>query len=212
MQKLIIFDCDGVLVDSEPLSNRVIAEQMNELGIEMDTQKAIQLFAGGSLQRVADYVKDQTGQNAPNDFEDIYRQRSYALFEKELQAVSGISKVLEEMDYQKCVASNGPLPKMKLNLKITGLLHFFENRMFSAYEIGRWKPDPALFLHAAETMGFTPADCIVVEDSIHGVEAAKAAGMQVLAYAAHDHQDKLKNSGIRSFHFMFDLLDLLNDL
>lgn len=202
---LIIFDCDGVLVDSEPLSNRVIAEQMNELGIDMTTSKAIQLFAGGSLQRVFDYVAKATGKPAPQGMEEEYRDRSYALFKKELKAVAGIKSVLETLPYSKCVASNGPIPKMTLNLELTGLLPFFANRMFSAYEVGHWKPDPRLFLHAAEVMGFSPEHCIVVEDSAHGVHAAATAGMSVLGYAGRASGGKLAKAGAQIFEDMADL-------
>ncbi len=209
MPKLIIFDCDGVLVDSEPLSNRVIAEFMTEIGIPMTTEEAIQLFAGGSLQRVNDFILSKTGQPAPDGIEDIYRERSYALFQKELQPIEGIQEALETINFERCVASNGPLHKMKLNLKITGLSAYFGEDLFSAYEVGFWKPDPRLFLHAAEKMGYPPDKCIVIEDSIHGIQAARSAGMQVLGYSRSEYGHQLENNGVFTFHAMSELAEIL---
>lgn len=207
--KLIIFDCDGVLVDSEPLSNRTIANQMRELGIAMTEEQAIQLFAGGSLKNVADYIKEVTGKEAPLDMEEIYRERSYDLFRQELQAVPGIKTLLEQIPNLKCVASNGPLEKMRLNLQLTELTHFFEENLFSAYEIGHWKPDPQLFLHAAQAMGFEARDCIVIEDSHHGIHAAKAAGMQVYGFAGRTPREKLESAGAEIFEEMAQLAGIL---
>jgi len=207
--KLIIFDCDGVLVDSEPLSNRTIAEQMQDLGIPMTETEAIRLFAGGSLANVADYVKERIGKEIPEDFEEVYRTRSYELFRKELQAVPGIKEILEDLPNARCVASNGPIPKMELNLGLTGLMHFFDGNLFSAYEVGHWKPDPRLFLHAAQTMGFEAKNCIVIEDSDHGIHAAKAAGMQVFGYAGRTPREKLTNAGAEVFEDMRELKELL---
>ncbi len=203
---LIIFDCDGVLVDSEPLSNRIIAQQMCELGINMTTEEAIHLFAGSSLQNVINHVNKITGKPAPDTMEAEYRRRSYALFQKELQAVPGIRKALEELPFQKCVASNGPLPKMNLNLTITELLAFFNQKLYSAYEVGHWKPDPRLFLHAAQDMGYRPDQCIVIEDSAHGIHAARAAGMKVLGYAGRTEREKLERAGAVIFKDMNRLL------
>lgn len=211
MPRLIIFDCDGVLVDSEPLSNRVIAEIMTETGIPMTTDEAIQLFAGGSLQRVSDFVLAKTGMPLRNGLEAAYRERSYALFQKELQPIPGVRDVLENIAFAKCVASNGPLYKMKLNLEITGLSAYFGEHLFSAYEVGYWKPDPRLFLHAAEKMGYPPDKCIVIEDSVHGVQAARSAGMNVLGFSQSDHNGKLKTEGIPTFHSMAELTAILND-
>jgi len=212
MPKLIIFDCDGVLVDSEPLSNRVIAGIMTEIGISMTTEEAIQQFAGGSLQRVNDFVISRTGAELPGGLEDVYRERSYALFQKELQPIPGIEKALQTIDFQRCVASNGPLHKMKLNLKLTGLSSYFGDDLFSAYEIGFWKPDPKLFLHAAEKMGYPPDKCVVIEDSLHGIHAAKSAGMRVLGFSNSEYGHKLEAEGVPTFHSMDELSEILKDL
>lgn len=211
MSKLIIFDCDGVLVDSEPLSNQVIAEILCEIGIPMTTKEAISLFAGGSLKRVSDFVFSKTGQALSPEYVAIYRQRSFALFREALQPIPGVREAIENIPFSKCVASNGPLQKMQLNLGITGLAGYFGEYLFSAYEVGYWKPDPRLFLHAAEKMGFRPSDCIVIEDSIHGVRAAKSAGIKVLGFSNPAHEDQLKSEDIPLFHTMTDLADILNE-
>lgn len=210
--KLIIFDCDGVLVDSEPLSNQTIAEQMQELGIEMTPEEAIHLFAGTSLKNVSNHIKTITGKDAPSNLEEVYRLRSYELFRKELQAVPGIKSLLEQIPNKKCVASNGPMEKMILNLQLTQLHHFFEKNLFSAYDVGYWKPDPHLFLHAAKSMGFEAGDCIVIEDSHHGIQAAKSAGMQVYGFAGRTPREKLENTGARVFEDMSQLPGLLGFL
>ena len=212
MPKLIIFDCDGVLVDSEPLSNRVIAGIMTEIGIPMTTEEAIQLFAGGSMQRVNEFVLSKKGHPVPPDLEDVYRERSYALFQQELQPVQGVRDALDSIDFTRCVASNGPLYKMKLNLSITGLSDYFGDDLFSAYEVGYWKPDPRLFLHAAEEMGYPPDKCVVIEDSVHGIQAAKAAGMRVLGFSQSEYGDKLKKEQIPTFQSMSELASILEDL
>ena len=144
------------------------------------------------------------------NFEAIYRERSYALFKFSLQPVEGIREVLESLPNQKCVASNGPLPKMKLNLGLTGLKDFFDENLFSAYIVGHWKPDPRLFLHAAQQMGFEPRDCIVIEDSHHGVTAANAAGMEVFGYAGRTPFQKLEEAGATVFTAMQELPNLIN--
>jgi HAD superfamily hydrolase (TIGR01509 family) len=210
--KLIIFDCDGVLVDSEPLSNAVIAEQICELGIEMTTEEAIYEFAGTSLAKVRRFLEDK-GKVIPLSFEEEYRRRSYSLFRETLQPVPGIREAIDQLAYNKCVASNGPLEKIRLNLNLTRLVHHFDDRhLFSAYEIQRWKPDPSLYQHAAAEMGFAPEDCLVIEDSHHGVEAALAAGMRVFAYAGRMPKAKLERPGVSTFTDMRTLPELVDGL
>ena len=208
---LVIFDCDGVLVDSEAISCGVIADQATSLGHPMSVEESMELFAGGSLDQAINYVEHKIGRKVPDDFEAIYRQRTYAAFEKELQPVEGIRSVLEQITLPKCVGSNGPKYKIELNLRITNLLHFFNDDLFSAYDIQRWKPLPDLYLIAAKAMGFEPKNCLVVEDSTHGVKAAKAAGMDVLGYSRSvKKQQELKKFGAFVFDDMAQLPQLLN--
>lgn len=208
--QLVIFDCDGVLVDSEPLSCRVLAEEVSKLGYAMDTPAAIRAFAGGSFQRVLDFIQLQTNRPAPDDFDAIYRKRTHELFEQELVAVEGVEAVLEKLDYARCVGSNGPLHKIEFNLRKTGLDRFFhDDHLFSAYQIDTWKPDPALYLHAAQKMGVAPAHCVVVEDSVLGVQAGVAAGMRVLGYTGTKTAEQLQQAGATPFADMKDLIRLL---
>lgn len=208
--ELIIFDCDGILVDSEPLSNQVIAEEISALGIPTNTGEAINLFAGGSLQNVEDYIVEKIGKPIPYDFEKKYRKRTAELFKKELKQVEGIEDVLKKISLPMCVASNGPKEKIVLNLNITQLSGYFNGNLFSAYDINAWKPDPALYLHAGNEMNVEPASCLVIEDSLHGVQAAVSAGMKVLGYTAHIEESKMLNAGAIPFDAMSNLIPLLN--
>jgi len=210
--QLLIFDCDGVLVDSEKISSRVIAEEITKVGIPMETHEAQKLFTGGSLADVEKYIEVKLGRPIGYDFETVYRKRSFELFEQFIEPINGVEEALkniEERSIKKCVASNGPLQKMLLNLRLTNLLPFFKGQLFSAYEVNRWKPDPFLFLHAAKTMNTVPEDCLVIEDSIHGVEAAISAGMPVLGYAPDHNGHDLQKAGATVFSDMNQLFDLI---
>jgi len=135
-------------------------------------------------------------ESLPENFEAIYRKRTFEEFEKSLQPIPGIHDLLSQLNIPFCVASNAPRNKVEFNLKLTNLFPFFENKIFSAYDMKKWKPDPTLFLTAAKTMGFAPADCLVVEDSPSGVKAAVAAGMKVLGYAANEKKaERLAKEG-----------------
>jgi len=208
--QLIIFDCDGVLVDSEPLSNRVIAEEITRLGYPMTTEEAFKVFTGGSLAIVTEFIEKHIGGKVPDNLEAIYRKRSYELFEQELQPVAGIKTALKQLDMARCVGSNGPLNKINFNLKLTQLDHYFEQEhLFSAYEVKHWKPDPFLYIHAAQKMGFSPDQCLVVEDSLHGVQAAVAAEMNILGYSPHNDGKALENAGAIVFKDMHQLPSLV---
>lgn len=210
--QLIIFDCDGVLVDSEKFSSQVIAEEITKLGIPMEVLEAQNLFTGGSLADVEKYIVSKIGRPIPYDFEKVYRKRSFELFEEFLEPIPGVEEVLKNISAQaikKCVASNGPLKKMLFNLRKTKLLPYFEGHLFSAYEVNRWKPDPFLFLHAAKNMNVAPEKCLVIEDSIHGVEAAVSAGIPVLGYAPDHDGAELKGAGAIVFSAMNELPNLI---
>lgn len=206
---LIIFDCDGVLVDSEIISNRILAEQLRELEVSVSDEEVLQLFRGGSLNDARLYIEKSTGHPAPDDFEQVYRSRTFEAFKNELKPIPGVIEVLEKINHPRCVASNGPRNKIELNLKLAKLDRFFADNLFSAYDVNRWKPDPTLFLHAAKTMGHQPEDCLVIEDSAHGVMAAKRAGMSVLGFVQKGLEDELSAFGVPVFHEMHELIDLL---
>lgn len=137
--------------------------------------------------------------------EDWYRKKTYEAFQRELQPVEHIKEALNQIDVLKCVASNGPKYKMEMNLGLTGLIDFFPDSLFSAYDIQKWKPEPDLFLHAANKMGVAPTDCVVIEDSVAGVRAAVAAGMKVYGYAGETEAAKLEAVGAKIIHSMKDL-------
>jgi HAD superfamily hydrolase (TIGR01509 family) len=177
----VIFDCDGVLVDSEPLSNRALAETLTAMGVPMTTEESVRRFMGRSWATVEAYLPGELP-----GLRERYRERMFAAFAAELRAVPGVEAVLDGLDatgVPVCVASSGDPEKIGFTLGHTGLLPRFEGRIFSAVEVEHGKPAPDLFLHAAERMGWPPAETTVVEDSAPGVEAGRAAGMRVLGYA-----------------------------
>ena len=178
---LVIFDCDGVLVDSEPLSNRALSEALTACGHPIDVEETTATFMGRSLLSCEAIMRERFG--ALPDYLADYERRLRAAFEAHLRPVPGVIEALGAIDATTCVASSGPHEKMRLSLGLVGLYDRFEGRIFSASEVRKGKPAPDLFLHAARRMGFAPADCVVVEDSPPGVEAARAAGMRVLGYA-----------------------------
>jgi HAD superfamily hydrolase (TIGR01509 family) len=154
-------------------------------------------------------IEQKLGKKLPLDFVAQFRARTAAAFERELLPVEGIETALDKIDLPICVASNGPLEKIKLALRVTNLLHRFEGRIFSSYEIGSWKPAPDLFLSAAKNMGVEAASCTVVEDSILGVRAGVAAGMRVLGYTNPSEAALFEAHGAHVFHSMYQLPDLL---
>ncbi|MEE9374061.1 MAG: HAD family hydrolase [Saprospiraceae bacterium] len=179
--KLVIFDCDGVLVDSEMLSAQVIADVLETVGIKMTAEESYKTFVGGSMQKTLDYVKEQLGYVPDVDIQGEYRKLSFAAYREKLTPVEGVVNILDQLKTSVCVASNGPKYKIQLNLQITGLSKYFhDDHIFSAYDLQKWKPDPALYLNAAKVCKVHPSECIVIEDSIHGLHAAESAGMKCL--------------------------------
>lgn len=207
--KCIIFDCDGVLVDSEVLAIQTLVDMANEQGAEIDLKYALQKFKGSFLAECFRKIEEISGKSLPQDFETEYRNRSFELFKKELQPVKGVRKVLENLTIPFCTASSGPQEKIRLNLTTTGLAHFFEENIFSCYDIGKWKPDPAIFIHAAEAMGFTSEDCLVIEDTILGVRAAKSGGFDVFGFAELNENDDFTKEATEIFYNMDELLAMI---
>ncbi|MEV6423191.1 HAD family hydrolase [Streptomyces sp. NPDC051662] len=193
--ELIIFDNDGVLVDSEPLSNTILAAYLTELGHPTSYEDSLRDYMGAAVHRVHDLVKERTGQLLPADFDDTLHARVFAAFERELEPVDGVTEVLEKLagdGVPYCVASSGSHERIRVGHRKTGLSRWFEDSViFSAQDVGRGKPAPDLFLHAAERMGVAPERCAVVEDSPLGVRAARAAGMDVYAFTAMTPADQL---------------------
>jgi HAD superfamily hydrolase (TIGR01509 family) len=207
---LLIFDSDGVLVDSEELSARMLVEAAREHGpLAMELSEAVRLFRGRKMAECVDILSERLGRSLPEDFTPNFRARQAEAFRQNLKPIPGIHEALCEITMPICVASNGPREKIALALSVTGLLPFFEGRIFSSYELGTWKPDPGLYLHAAAAMKVAPADCVVVEDSVLGVRAGIAAGMRVLAYIAAGDAPEFDSPGVTRFERMAQLPGLL---
>jgi HAD superfamily hydrolase (TIGR01509 family) len=183
MRKLVIFDCDGVLVDSEPIAVRIDVEMFAEVGMTVSEQEVIERFVGRSPELLAQAVEAQLGHPPPNGWEERGERRLRQAFEAELRPVPGIEAALDLISLPVCVASSSPPERLRFKLELTGLYDRFAGRIFSASEVANGKPAPDLFLYAAAQMRTAPKNCVVVEDSRYGVQAARAAGMEVLAYA-----------------------------
>ncbi len=208
---LVIFDCDGVLIDSEVLSCSCLAEIFAMHGIAMSLEEVIERFLGRGFAAVPAYFRESTGRALPESFAGDLRARQSELFSASLLPMPHVTTVLACLDRPFCLASSSDLDRIRVSLAVTRLDRFFEGRVFSAAMVARAKPAPDLFLHAAETMGVAPAHTLVVEDSINGVLAAKAAGMAVWGftggshYAGRDMAPALKAAGAgRVFHSMAD--------
>ena len=180
--ELVIFDCDGVLVDSERLAVRVESRLITSLGWALSPDDVLDRFVGRSDAFMLGEIEAALGRSVP-EWPDLYRTELFAAFDEELTAVDGVAEAIDTLDCRTCVASSGTHEKMALTLGLTGLAERFEGRIFSTTEVANGKPAPDLFLHAADRMGVAPGRCVVVEDSRSGVEAARAAGMRVLGYA-----------------------------
>lgn len=207
--KCIIFDCDGVLVDSEPIANAVLVEMANDYGANIDIEYAFKHFKGGSMQSCVDKILELIKEPLPDNFVEDYRKRSFEAFKKDVKPVEGVKHVLENLNIPFCVASSGPVEKIRFNLELTGLLPHFENRIFSCYTINKWKPDPAVFLWAADIMKFKPNDCLIIEDSLTGLKAAKNGGFDAFGYTEHDYNNELESLATRTFNDMNVLLSLI---
>lgn len=207
--KCIIFDCDGVLIDSESIAIGVLVDMANHLGANMDFKESMIDLKGKSLNSCMALISKRIGNSLPINFESDYRINTFETFRKKIQPIKGIKDVVENLDLPFCVASSGPENKIRLNLEITGLLPFFEGNIFSCYAIQKWKPEPDIFLWAAETMGFKPEECLVVEDSISGVRAAKSGGFDVFGYIEHDYNNELAGEANKTFDRMDKLIGML---
>ncbi|WP_353827993.1 HAD family hydrolase [Agromyces sp. SYSU T0242] len=184
---LVVFDCDGVLVDSERLVQRVEMQLIAELGWPITLEEVRDEHLGRSTAEVMANIERRIGRGVPDDFLRCRDEMLTESFTTELEAVPGVGDALDRLDalgYRSCIASSGSHDRMRLTLGRTGLRERFEGRIFSASEVERGKPEPDLFLHAARRMGVRPADCVVVEDSPAGVEAARRAGMRSIGFAA----------------------------
>jgi HAD superfamily hydrolase (TIGR01509 family) len=208
--ELVIFDCDGVLVDSERIAVRVEAEYLAELGWPLTEAEIVERFMGRTTEYMDEAIEARLGSRLPGDWKDQFQRRYREAFAADLQPVDGVLEALDQITIPTCVASAGSHAKLRFTLGHTGLYERFEGRIFSGYEVANGKPAPDLFLHAAARMGAEPARCAVVEDTRWGVEAARAAGMCAFGYAGGvTLPEHLEGHGTVVFEDMRDLPRLL---
>jgi HAD superfamily hydrolase (TIGR01509 family) len=187
--ELVIFDCDGVLIDSEIISARVLMAALRDLQVPVDWHYFKTHFLGRSFPKVAASIRRDFEIELPSDFETGYRATLLAAFEHELKPVEGIEEVLAELGVACCVATSSSPERAARSLAITGLNRFFGGAVFTASEVANGKPAPDLFLHAASSSGVVPEACLVIEDSVPGLHAAQSAGMRVWHFVGGSHLD-----------------------
>lgn len=185
--ELVIFDCDGVLIDSEVIAARVDAAYLAEVGFDIGVDEIMQRYVGITVGGMIDDIEARYGRKLPDDFAHNLRLRIAAAFESELQPIPGIESALQAMSGKRCVASSSLPERLRHALSFTRLLRYFDPDIFSASEVARGKPAPDLFLHAAGKMAADPRNCLVIEDSVAGVQAARAAGMSVFGFTGGSH-------------------------
>jgi len=211
---LVIFDCDGVLVNTERMASKTMSEMVTALGYPMTGPESQKRFMGRTLEDIQLQVEELIGRKLPQDWPDQVRERDLASFRAGVRAIAGIEAVLDRLDdagLPYCVGSSGKYQKMRTTLGSSGLLPRLEGKLFSAEDCARGKPAPDVFLLAASRMGHAPETCAVVEDSVPGVMAARAAGMRVFAFVedpACDREAMTAAGGIL-FEDMAELPDLL---
>jgi len=203
--KCIIFDCDGVLVDSEPITARILIQMSQEIGVDIDMDFVEANFTGNSWAGCAALIEAKGNLKLPENFEKEYRRRSSEAFRKEIQPIKGIPKLINSLTIPFAVASSGPPTKIRLNLGLIGLLDKFEPHVYSCWDLQKWKPDPTIYLHTAKILGFAPEDCAVVEDSLFGVEAGGAGGFRTFGYATKHTAPALKAAGAEIIFEMEEL-------
>lgn len=215
---LVIFDCDGVLVDSEPLAAQALCESLKSLGLDYSRQAVDEQFRGRSLSDIVREIEDAHGEPLPPSFLPDLEERTYGAFRSSLRAIDGAALAVDQIQAAgllTCVASSGTHDKMRFTLGLTDLLPRFEGHLFSATEVARGKPAPDLFLHAAQRMQTSPEVSVIVEDSLPGIVGALASGARVLAYLAPDHPSRkeqlaaLRDLGVPLFSSMSELPQLV---
>lgn len=216
MKKMIIFDCDGVLVDSEIIANRIDAEMLSEFGYVISTEDSIKRFTGMNAATVRDIILQESGISLPEDLSDLTQKRIINAFKNELKPL--MYEVLKHCSsILKCVASSSPRARVLQSLELTKQDHFFsQETIFTSAQVKRGKPFPDLFLFAAQQMGIVPQHCLVVEDSIAGIKAAKSAGMAVVGFLGGSHagfewyRHSIESLGVPIALNAADLIDQLN--
>jgi HAD superfamily hydrolase (TIGR01509 family) len=207
---LVIFDCDGVLVDSDRIALRILAERITALGLPTTYDDCVRDFLGLGMPGTLRILEERLGGRLPAGWVEELDAAVREAFRRQLRPVAGVVEALDQIDLPICIASSGSQEKMRLTLGLTGFRERFEGRTFSAEEVAHGKPAPDLFLHAAARMGVAPERCLVVEDSPFGVAGTVAAGMRALGYAADDDGEALFAAGAKVFTSMAELPGLLD--
>jgi HAD superfamily hydrolase (TIGR01509 family) len=212
---LVIFDCDGVLVDSETIAFQADNDMVRDLGLDWTLEECMARFLGRSTTSCVEIIEAAIGRPVPPGWVEAWHAATYALFRRQgVSAVPGVVAALDALDRARvpyCVASSGEMAKMEITLGSSGLMPRVAGRIYNAAMVARGKPAPDLFLHAAKSMGAAPGDCVVVEDSVAGVIAGVAAGMRVMAYGAAAYADRagMRGAGGELFEDMTALPRLI---
>ena len=204
--ELVIFDCDGVLVDSERITNQVFCTMLNELGLSVALGDMFEHFVGQSMRQCLELVSAMYNTSLSESFVEQLRLRTTEALKNQIKPIPGVADALKVISIPYCVASSGEYDKICLTLGTTGLLRYFENKIFSVSDVKRPKPAPDIFLHAAKQLSTEPSRCAVIEDTPTGVRAAVAAGMHVFGFSANTPEYKLKEAGA---HVLFSEMQLL---
>ena len=199
----------SVLVDSEVICSRAYVHMFREFGITLDLEEIFKRFKGVKLYEIIDTINAEYGVNLDKaTLEPVYRDEVARLFDTELEVISGAQALLDAVSVPMCVVSNGPVSKMQHSLGKTGMLHHFPERLYSGYDIQRWKPDPALMLHAAKAMNVNVENCILVDDSSAGAQSGIAAGMEVFYFCADPHNKPIDHPKVTTFTRLEELPEL----
>lgn len=214
--KLVIFDCDGVLIDSEILSQRVLLALLAQKQVHVDEQYFRQYFLGRTFECVTKQVLDDFSVHLDEDFRSLFRETLFTSFNQELEKTQGLDEVLAHLDVPSCVATSSSPARVSHALSVVKLNKYFENRVFSAALVEHGKPNPDIFLYAAEKMGVAPHSCLVIEDSASGIQAGLSAGMQVVQFNGATHmqylQDKALFNGVPAMQSWQEIQEHFSDL
>ncbi len=205
--ELVIFDCDGVLIDSEMISAQMLIATLRDFGIEVDLAYVARHFLGRSYPTVLKQIRDEFGVVLPPAFEDDYRDRLLTAFEQDLRAMPGVEAVLDRLAVPFCVATSSSPGRAHRSLAMVGLLDRFGGNVFTTSEVTLGKPAPDLFLHVAARMGVETGCALVIEDSMNGIQAARAAGMEVWRFTGGSHVDRSDREGPVSALAAFSFAD-----
>ena len=205
----VFFDCDGTLVDSEVICSRAYVHMFKTFGITLDLEDIFKRFKGVKLYEIIDIINEEHGTKlAKSDLEPVYRAEVARLFDSELEVIDGAGALIDAVNIPMCIVSNGPVSKMQHSLGKLGMLHHFPDKLFSGYDIQRWKPDPALMYHAAKAMNVNVENCILVDDSAAGAQSGIDAGMEVFYFCADPHNKPIVHPKVTMFTELSQLPEL----